>query len=92
MYVSCLSLQKRSGTDLKVELQQYDVLGGYMSSAANGEFMGDTLPFGKWPFGKTYSYIGLGEFRTCALTTTGEVYCVGDCESQLSCRVRRGSN
>ena len=42
--------------------------------------MGDTLPFGKWPFGKTYSYIGIGDENMCALTSIGEVYCVGYCK------------
>ena len=72
------------------ELKQNDVLGGYDSKVSNEKSMGDTLPFGKWPFGKTYSYIGLGDYSMCALTSTGEVYCVGDCESTLRSRAWQG--
>ena len=79
MYVSCPRL--KTSEQNSRELEQNDVLGGYASSHSNEKYVGDTLPFGKWPFGKTYSYIGLGDYHSCALTTTGEVYCVGDCES-----------
>ena len=55
-----------------------DTISGY-SGLTNERTLGDSLPYSKFPHGKTYSYLGVAYESMCALTTTGEVYCVGYC-------------